>query len=85
MNAIWLIGKQSIQFLLKDKTGFIWFLLVPVLYIVVFGSAFQDSGNDPAGVKAHLAVVNNDRGICVQKMSLSIPSVTNRKNCPTEC
>jgi ABC-2 type transport system permease protein len=68
MNAIWLIGKQSIQFLLKDRTGFIWFLLVPVVYILVFGSAFQDSGTDPASVKSYLAVVNNDRGIFSERL-----------------
>jgi len=60
MKAIWLIGRQSLQFLIKDKTSLIWFLMIPVIYIAIFGYAFRHTGSDPSQYKADLAVVNHD-------------------------
>ena len=61
MRAIWIIGRQGLQYLLKDRTAFIWFLLVPLMYIFVFGNAFRRE-SDPSKSKATLAVYNQDHG-----------------------
>ncbi|MBN1780820.1 ABC transporter permease [bacterium] len=68
MNVIWLIGRQSLQFLFKDRTSLIWFLLVPIMYIFVFGNAFRNQGGDPSRWKADLAVVNHDPGPLAQRL-----------------
>ncbi|MBN2104620.1 ABC transporter permease [bacterium] len=67
MKAIWLIGRQSLQFLIKDKTSLIWFLIVPVMYIAVFGYAFRHTGSDPSQYKADLAVYNRDGGLFAKR------------------
>ena len=61
MKNIWLIGLQSLQMLLKDKTAFIWFLIVPFMYIFVFGNVYRNE-SDPSREKAYLAVENHDGG-----------------------
>lgn len=83
MKAIWLIGKQSLQFLIKDKTSLIWFLIVPLSYIFIFGNAFRNSGSDPSEQKADLAVLNEDNGVLSRRLffhlkteSLNIDSLT---------
>ena len=74
MNAIWLIGKQSIQFLFKDRMSLIWFLIVPVAYIFIFGNAFTNAGGDPSSQKAWLSVLNEDQGIYSQRLMTYLKS-----------
>ena len=61
MRIIGIIGFQSLQLIIKEKTSMIWMLIVPCIYIFVFGSAFR-GGGDPAQSRADLAVYNQDNG-----------------------
>ena len=61
MNISWTIARHTLKTVLKDKTAFIWMLLVPTLYIFIFGSAFKHQ-QDPRKNQAYLAVMNKDRG-----------------------
>ena len=61
MRAVLIITFQALRLLFRDKTAFIWMLLVPCVYIFVFGSAFK-SARDPAKSKAYLAIYNQDQG-----------------------
>lgn len=74
MNAIWLIGKQSLQFLFKDRASLIWFLIVPVAYIFIFGNAFKNTGGDPSSQKAWLSVLNEDQGIYSKRLMTYLKS-----------
>ncbi len=67
MKNIYLIGLQSLQMLLKDKTAFIWFLIVPFMYIFVFGNVYRNE-SDPSREKAYLAVENHDGGFLARKL-----------------
>jgi ABC-2 type transport system permease protein len=67
MKNIWLIGLQSIQMLLKDKTAFIWFLIVPFIYIFVFGNVYRND-YDPSKERAYLAVENHDDSFLARKL-----------------
>jgi ABC-2 type transport system permease protein len=66
MRAILTITLHALRILLRDKTAFIWMLLVPCVYIFVFGSAFK-SGSDPAASKAYLAIYNQDGGFLSER------------------
>lgn len=61
MRLIRVIGFQGIYSMMKDKMSFIWMLLVPCIYIFIFGSAFRGE-NNPSDSKAYLAVYNRDHG-----------------------
>jgi ABC-2 type transport system permease protein len=67
MRNIWLIGLQSLQLLVKDKTAFIWFLIIPFVYIFVFGN-INRGGSDPSEQRAYLAVENHDAGFLAQQL-----------------
>lgn len=67
MRGIWIIGKQSLQYLMKDRTAIIWFLLFPVLYIFVFGNAYRHE-QDPSQFKADLTVENHDTGLLSERL-----------------
>ena len=73
MRVIWIIGRQSLQYLLKDRSAVIWFLLVPLMYIFIFGNAFS-GGSDPSESKAYLAVRNLDDGILSNRLLKSLRS-----------
>lgn len=62
MNQTLTIAVQSLRILWKDKTAFIWMLLLPTIYIFFFGNAFKYE-NDPSKSKAYLAIHNMDDGI----------------------
>jgi ABC-2 type transport system permease protein len=73
MRTIWLIGLQSLQHLMKDRTAVIWMLIVPCLYIFVFGSAFR-GGSDPSRSTADLAVDNQDEGYLAERLIAGLKS-----------
>jgi len=61
VNAALSIALQTLRVLRRDKTAVFWMLLVPTVYIYVFGTAFR-GGGDPASARAYLAVRNLDSG-----------------------
>ena len=73
MRAVLTIALQVLRILFRDKTAFIWMLLVPCVYIFVFGSAFKNR-QDPAKTKAYLAVYNQDRGYLADRLMQGILS-----------
>jgi ABC-2 type transport system permease protein len=73
MRAVFTIALHALRILLRDKTGFIWMLVVPCVYILVFGSAFKNR-QDPAKAKAYLAVYNQDQGFLSERLLAGIQS-----------
>ncbi len=59
--------------LLKDKLALIWMLIVPCVYILVFGSAFN-MDSDRSGYKASLDIYNQDTGFLSQHLLQSLES-----------
>ncbi len=52
---------QHLKILKTDKTAVIWMLIVPVIYIFIFGNAFKQS-HDPKDSTADLAIMDDDQG-----------------------
>ncbi|NQT26330.1 ABC transporter permease [candidate division KSB1 bacterium] len=73
MKSIWTLALQSLRLLARDKTSVIWMLIVPCLYMVVFGSAFRHQ-NDNTQAKASLSVLNQDSGMLSERLIRSMES-----------
>jgi ABC-2 type transport system permease protein len=73
MKSIWILALQSLRLLVRDKTSVIWMLIVPCLYIAVFGSVFRYQ-NDQTQAKATLSVFNEDRGMLSERLIRSMES-----------
>ena len=59
MKKIWHIGYLDLKLTVKDKAFFFWFLVFPLVFILIFGNLFRGSKTD---TKAALTVLNQDRG-----------------------
>jgi len=73
MSAIRIIATHSLRILFKDKSALIWMVLMPLLYIFVFGNAFR-AESDPSRTRAYLAVYNQDDGYLSQRLFRSLVS-----------
>ena len=59
MKKIWHIGYLDLKLTVKDKAFFFWFLVFPLVFILIFGNLFRGSKTD---TKASLIVLNQDKG-----------------------
>ena len=73
MRPILSIARQQLLVLLKDRSAVIWMVLVPCMYIFVFGNAFNNN-NDPSASKATLGIYNQDSGYLSQRLQQSLVS-----------
>ena len=67
MRTVLAFAVMHIRYIIRDKSSAIWMLLVPIFYIIVFGSAFSYQGT-PSDAKAYLAVLNRDEGELGEKL-----------------
>jgi len=61
MKRVMAIALNAFKLVLKDKTSVIWLFLVPIFYILVFGSSIKYE-RDHTKDKAYIAVYNQDKG-----------------------
>ncbi|MBD3386017.1 ABC transporter permease subunit [candidate division KSB1 bacterium] len=61
MKSLIIVTLQHFKRLQKDKTAIVWMLIVPVVYMYIFGHAFQRN-QDPRDARGYLAVLNHDKG-----------------------
>lgn len=73
MKIIWTLGFQNIRLIIREKTTVIWMVIVPCLYIAVFGSAFRGM-NSQNQIKTQLSVRNLDDGFMSQRLLDSFKS-----------
>lgn len=73
MKTVWTIASHTLRIMAKDKTSLIWMLIVPCLYILVFGSAFRHQ-SDPRQSRANLSVFNMDEGTLSGRLMNSLES-----------
>lgn len=73
MKSVWTLTVQVLRLLVRDRTSVIWMLIVPCLYIAVFGSAFRYQ-RDPSRYKATLTVVNRDGRQLAERLIRSLES-----------
>jgi len=73
MRIIRIIGFHGIRMMMKDKMAFFWMLILPCIYIFIFGSAFRGGGN-PSDAKAYLAIQNKDHGFLASELVQGLKS-----------
>lgn len=61
MNPILTIATNDLRVFLKDKGGYVWLFVMPVVFIYLFGSAMTGSG-EPSDPRVTVAVTNDDEG-----------------------
>lgn len=61
MKSLIIVTLQHFKRLQKDKTAIIWMLIVPMVYMYLFGHAFQRN-QDPRDARGYLAVLDHDKG-----------------------
>ncbi len=59
MRAIWLMAVKDLRLLLRDRAGFFFAFIFPLIYATFFGMIFSRSGGESAGIP--IAVVDEDR------------------------
>ncbi len=73
MKSILLVAVQLMRHLKYDKSALIWMLLVPCLYIFIFGNVFRSS-SDPTKYRASLSILNQDTGFLGERLFNGISS-----------
>lgn len=73
MKSIWTLALHVLRILARDRTSIIWMLIVPCVYILVFGSAFRYR-SDRTQDKADLSVLNLDGGLLSDRLIRSLES-----------
>lgn len=61
MKNIGYIALHSLRILVSDKLAAIWMLLMPCVYIFIFGNVFRYE-NDQSRAMAYLGILNHDKG-----------------------
>ena len=62
MNLIWVIASNDLRVFLKDKGGYVWLFLMPLIFIYLFGSAMNGPTGEPRSPKPRVVVENLDEG-----------------------
>ncbi|MGE0482105.1 MAG: ABC transporter permease [Phycisphaerae bacterium] len=62
MNATWMLALKDLKLLYRDKMGFFFVLVFPLLYAAFFGTIFSGAGGGGEGsAKLPIALVDEDR------------------------
>ena len=73
MKPVFIIALYHLRLISKEKSTLLYMVLLPLLYIVVFGNAFR-SGGDASQQKSYLGIYNQDQGFLAQRFIRSIAS-----------
>ncbi len=87
MKNIMRIALQSLRIVLKDKSSVVWILIVPVVYISIFGNVFNFQ-NDVTKYRANLSILNQDNGflsdLLIQGIASENVAITQLDSLPAE-
>ena len=73
MKPVFIIALYHLRLISKEKSTLLYMVLLPLLYILVFGNAFR-SGGDASQQKSYLGIYNQDQGFLAQRFIRSIAS-----------
>ncbi|TWU31343.1 ABC transporter permease [Novipirellula artificiosorum] len=62
MRCIWVIASNDLRVFLKDKGGYFWLFVMPVVFIYFFGTATGGSDRPPEDPRPTVVVHNEDSG-----------------------
>ncbi|MBN1893294.1 ABC transporter permease [bacterium] len=70
MRTSLIIAWQALKIMAQNKAVLVWTLLIPCLYIFIFGNAFKQG--DPSDSRAYLAVHDRDGGRLSERLIASL-------------
>lgn len=62
MRSVWLIAQNDLRLFLKDKGGYVWLFVMPLVFIYLFGTAMTGPDGPPSNPKPSVAIENLDEG-----------------------
>ena len=62
MRSVWIIAWNDLRVFLKDKGGFIWLFVMPLVFIYFFGITMRGNDGEPADPRPRVCITNNDSG-----------------------
>lgn len=62
MNPIWIIACNDLRVFLKEKWGYVWLFLMPMLFVYFFGISMRGDDSDPSDPRPSVVIENNDSG-----------------------
>ncbi len=62
MRSIWIIATNDLRVFLKDKGGYIWLFLMPLMFIYLFGITMRGPKGEPSDPRPQVTIRNNDAG-----------------------
>ena len=62
MKTTLLIAQNDLRVFLKEKSGYAWLFVMPLVFIYFFGIAMRGSDREPSGPRPTVAIENHDTG-----------------------
>lgn len=62
MSAIWIIASNDLRVFLKEKWGYVWLFLMPLLFVYFFGTAMRGGNGQPSDPRPTVSIENSDDG-----------------------
>lgn len=62
MRVIWNIAWNDLRVFLKDKGGYIWLFVMPVVFIYFFGVTMRGEDGEPSDPRPRVSIDNQDTG-----------------------
>ena len=62
MRGVWIIAWNDLRVFLKDKGGYIWLFVMPLVFIYFFGITMRGEDGEPADPRPRVSIENKDTG-----------------------
>lgn len=62
MRRAWIIAWNDLRVFLKDKGGYIWLFVMPLVFIYFFGVTMRGNDGEPRDPRPRVSIVNGDTG-----------------------
>ena len=62
MRSIWVIARNDLRVFLKDRGGYVWLFVMPLVFIYFFGITMKGNNRKPSDPRPRVSIVNHDSG-----------------------
>ena len=62
MNTVWIIAWNDLRVFLKDRGGYVWLFVMPIVFIYFFGVTMRGNDGEPKDPRPRVCIENEDAG-----------------------
>ena len=62
MRGVWIIAWNDLRVFLKDKGGYVWLFVMPLVFIYFFGITMRSDDGEPTDPRPRVSIENQDTG-----------------------